>query len=143
MFSRFYIFQLLLVVAYGNYDQIPQTESRVQVEQETWLTKYHGKPIDYNPFSGFLSFSHIPHAACLEDDNVTFDIAILGFPFDTTVSYRPGARFGPFAIRSGSRRQRDSRGYTLSWGVNPYNQGVKVIDCGDVRFILLIPSAQS
>jgi len=43
------------------------------------------------------------------------------------------ARFGPFAIRSGSRRQRDLRGYTLSWGNNPYAQGQKIIDCGDVR----------
>jgi len=63
---------------------------------------------------------------------VAFDIAILGMPFDTAVTYRPGARFGPYAIRSGSRRQRETRGYTMSWGVNPYDQGSKVVDCGDV-----------
>jgi agmatinase len=132
-----YIFSLLLAVsalAHG-VDQTPMVDSANvlsdSVESETWLKKY-GKPVD-NPFSGFLSFSHIPHAVCLEDENVMFDIAILGFPFDTTVSYRPGARFGPHAIRSGSRRQRDIRGYTLAWGVNPYDQGIKVIDCGDVQ----------
>ncbi|KXN88890.1 Putative agmatinase 1 [Leucoagaricus sp. SymC.cos] len=53
-------------------------------------------------------------------------------PFDTAVTYRPGARFGPYAIRSGSRRQRETRGYTMAWGVNPYDQGFKIVDCGDV-----------
>ena len=50
--------------------------------------------------------------------------------FDTTVSYRPGARFGPTGIRVGSRRHMQ-RGYTLSWGFELYNLA-KVIDCGDV-----------
>ncbi|GAV98757.1 Arginase deacetylase [Lentinula edodes] len=53
-------------------------------------------------------------------------------PFDTAVTYRPGARFGPYAIRSGSRRQREARGYTLSWAKDPFAEGVKIIDCGDV-----------
>lgn len=48
------------------------------------------------------------------------------------------ARFGPYAIRSGSRRQREARGYTMSWGVNPYEQGSKVVDCGDVRVFLIL-----
>ncbi|KAK0233523.1 arginase deacetylase [Armillaria fumosa] len=96
----------------------------------SWMEKY-GKPID-QPFSGPLSFSRLPYTLCLEDEDATFDIAILGMPFDTGVSYRPGARFGPYAIRSGSRRQREARGYTMSWGNNPYNHGAKIIDCGDV-----------
>lgn len=99
-------------------------------EVETWLSKY-GKQID-QPFSGPLAFSHAEYARCLEDESATFDIAILGMPFDTGTSYRPGARFGPHAIRSGSRRQRASRGYTLAWGNNPYESGSKVLDCGDV-----------
>ena len=132
----FYALSLLLVasaLAHGD-DQVPLIETNMltgNTNPETWLSKY-GKPID-QPFSGFLSFSHIPHAICLEDESTLFDIAVLGFPFDTAVSYRPGARFGPYAIRSGSRRQGGIRGYTLSWGVNPYDKGVKIIDCGDVR----------
>lgn len=97
---------------------------------ETWLSKY-GKPIDPT-FSGFLSFSRLPYAVCLEDETANFDVAILGFPFDTGVSYRPGARFGPFGIRAGSRRQRDYRGWTMSWGINPYKSGSTILDCGDV-----------
>jgi agmatinase len=102
------------------------------VEQpETWLSKY-GPQID-QPFSGPLSFSHLPYSRCLEDESAQFDIAVLGMPFDTGTSYRPGARFGPYAIRSGSRRQREARGYSLAWGNNPYEQGSQILDCGDVR----------
>lgn len=98
----------------------------------TWLEKY-GNPIDL-PFSGPLSFSHLPYSQCLADESTSFDIALLGLPFDTGVSYRPGARFGPYAIRSGSRRQRDLRGFSLAWKNNPYSLGAKIVDCGDVRF---------
>lgn len=97
---------------------------------EEWTKKY-GAQSD-QPYSGPLSFSHLPYTRCLEDPSKRFDIAILGLPFDTATSYRPGARFGPYAIRSGSRRQRDVRGYTLNWGINPYDRGHTVVDCGDV-----------
>ncbi|KIY50652.1 Arginase/deacetylase [Fistulina hepatica ATCC 64428] len=96
----------------------------------TWLEKY-GDQYD-QPFSGPLSFSHLPYTRCLEQDDYDFDIAILGMPFDTAVTYRTGARFGPYAIRSGSRRQRASRGYTMAWGNNPYEFGLKIVDCGDI-----------
>ncbi|KAJ7242576.1 arginase deacetylase [Mycena haematopus] len=120
-------------LAYGHEhrsisDQFPLTE--LEAAPQTWLEKY-GQQID-QPFSGPLAFSHLPYTRCLEDETELFDIAILGMPFDTGVSYRPGARFGPYAIRSGSRRQREARGYTMSWGNNPYNLGVKIVDCGDV-----------
>lgn len=108
-----------------NYDQ-----ETLSAQQNTWLKKY-GAQIDH-PFTGPLSFSHIPYIRCLENETATFDIAILGMPFDTGVSYRPGARFGPYAIRSGSRRQREARGYTLAWGNNPYELGSRILDCGDV-----------
>ncbi|KAJ6611482.1 arginase family-domain-containing protein [Mycena sp. CBHHK59/15] len=119
---------LALVLGHANHDQYPLRE--VDAAPQTWLEKY-GKQID-QPFSGPLAFSHLPYTRCLEEEAETFDIAILGLPFDTGVSYRPGARFGPYAIRSGSRRQREARGYTMSWGNNPYDFGVKIVDCGDV-----------
>ncbi|KAI6161430.1 arginase family-domain-containing protein [Pisolithus thermaeus] len=116
---------LLLVRSVLGHDQHHFGDS-----QETWLSKY-GKQVD-QPFSGPLAFSHLTYARCLEDESVDFDIAVLGIPFDTGTSYRPGARFGPYGIRSGSRRQRDIHAYTLAWGNNPYEQGFKIIDCGDV-----------
>ena len=119
---------LVLAKCSFSHSQQPLTGST----QETWLSKY-GNPID-QAFSGFLSFSRLPYAICLEDETANFDVAILGFPFDTGVSYRPGARFGPFGIRAGSRRQRGYRGWTISWGMNPYASGSTIIDCGDVDF---------
>lgn len=83
-------------------------------------------------YTGPLAFSHLPYHKCLQDPSLSFDVAFFGMPFDTATSYRPGARFGPAAIRHGSRRQHESRGYTMSWGRNPYDGSVKVIDCGDV-----------
>lgn len=124
----FYVAITLAAAARGHQQPFPGSES--PEETVTWLSKY-GKQID-QPFSGPLAFSHAEYALCLEDESAAFDIAILGMPFDTGTSYRPGARFGPYAIRSGSRRQRTSRGYTLAWGNNPYALGVKVLDCGDV-----------
>ncbi|CAM9643233.1 unnamed protein product, partial [Ectocarpus sp. 8 AP-2014] len=32
-----------------------------------------------------------------------FDVAVVGIPFDAGCTYRPGARFGPEAIRCASR----------------------------------------
>jgi agmatinase len=57
----------------------------------TWREKYGGQ-LD-QPFSGPLSFSHLPYALCLQDETAMFDIAILGMPFDTSVSYRTGCDF--------------------------------------------------
>jgi len=34
------------------------------------------------------------------------DVAIVGIPFDSGTSYRPGARFGPQSIRQASRHLR-------------------------------------
>ena len=106
-------------------------QTPLNVAEEPWTSKY-GPQIDL-PFTGPLSFAHLPYARCLDDVSAAFNIAVLGLPFDTGVSYRPGARFGPYAIRSGSRRQREMRGYTLAWASNPYLQGSKIMDCGDVR----------
>ena len=51
------------------------------------------------PFQGIATFAHLEHFQCLIESEKQFDIGIIGVPFDTAVSYRPGARFGPRAIR--------------------------------------------
>lgn len=96
-------------------------------------------------FSGLGTFAHLPYGACLSaitsqlpegSEEVapgdTFDIAVLGMPFDTAVSFRPGARFGPSGIRHNSRRMSKFRGYNVPLGVNVYTSGQKILDCGDV-----------
>lgn len=83
-------------------------------------------------FAGIGSFAHLRHVKCLTDPTELFDIAIIGAPFDTAVSYRPGARFGPRAIRQASSRQTSFRGFNPRASINPYQNWAKIIDCGDI-----------
>ncbi|KAH6694685.1 guanidinobutyrase [Verticillium dahliae] len=83
-------------------------------------------------FTGIGSFAHLKYTKCLTTPSELYDIAIIGVPFDTAVSYRPGARFGPRAIRQASARQTSFRGYNPRAGINPYQSWATVVDCGDV-----------
>ncbi|KAE8146919.1 hypothetical protein BDV25DRAFT_169515 [Aspergillus avenaceus] len=82
-------------------------------------------------FSGLTTFAHIPYANCFADDEakpLTYDIAILGAPFDTGVTARPGARYGPGGIRLGSRRLK---GWNIYTGENVFESWAKLVDCRD------------
>lgn len=95
-------------------------------------------------FGGILSFAGFKTMSCFSPQTFdkAIDIAIVGAPFDTGTSYRPGARFGPEAIRLAARRLRE--GVTPVRGngpnsklrhVNPYDKkshNLTIIDCGDV-----------
>lgn len=83
-------------------------------------------------FSGISTFAHLQHKRCLTEPGAEYDIAILGAPFDTAVSYRPGARFGPRAIRAASGRQTSFRGYNPRAKINPYTSWATILDCGDI-----------
>lgn len=65
-------------------------------------------------FAEIKTFMRLPNVKTVED----VDYAIIGVPFDTGVTYRPGQRFGPSAIRD------------ISSLVKPYNvpQDVNVVD---------------
>ncbi len=76
-------------------------------------------------FAGAATFARLP-----EVDRVTdYNVAVLGVPFDNGTSYRPGARFGPMAVRQASRHLRP--GYHVELGLSPF-QAVQVADAGDV-----------
>ncbi|KAH8653109.1 Ureohydrolase [Tricladium varicosporioides] len=83
-------------------------------------------------YSGINSFAHLEHVKCLTNPEKLFDIAVLGVPFDTAVTYRPGARFGPRAIRAASARQTSFRGFNARAGINPYMSWASILDCGDI-----------
>lgn len=52
------------------------------------------------PFVGISTFGKYPY---VDDwDRIDADVAVLGAPFDFGTQYRPGARFGPRAIREAS-----------------------------------------
>lgn len=59
---------------------------------------------DYQ-YEGIVTFAHLNFTDCTKAENdKTFDIGIVGHPFDLGVTYRPGARFGPNGARQGARR---------------------------------------
>lgn len=75
-------------------------------------------------FANSATFARLPTLVEVE----VADIIILGVPFDSGVSYRPGARFGPSAIRAASKLLRP---YNPSLDVEPFAL-VQVADAGDV-----------
>ncbi|KAI5777594.1 Ureohydrolase, partial [Geopyxis carbonaria] len=83
-------------------------------------------------YSGVATFGHLPHVRCLTNPKTPYDIGILGVPFDTATSYRPGARMGPRAIRTASARHLMGRGFNTNAGFNPYMSWASVLDCGDI-----------
>ena len=79
---------------------------------------------DFPRFMGPTTFARLPRI----DQVTSWDIAVVGVPFDSGTSYRPGARFGPLGIRTGSRLLR---AYHPSLRVEPF-QGQQVVDAGDI-----------
>lgn len=59
------------------------------------------------------------------------DVAIIGAPFDDAVSYRPGARFGPRAIRQATYTRGD---YSLQLDIEPFKH-LRVVDAGDADIV--------
>jgi agmatinase len=59
------------------------------------------------------------------------DVAVVGAPFDEGVSYRPGTRFGPRAIRSGEDVAFPIGRPHMELGIDPYAE-LDIVDYGDV-----------
>ncbi|MFD3485078.1 agmatinase [Streptomyces sp. NPDC058665] len=75
-------------------------------------------------FAGPSTFARLPRL----DEVARADVAILGIPFDSGTTYRPGARFGPEAVRAASKLLRP---YHIGLGVEPWT-ALQVADAGDV-----------
>jgi len=82
----------------------------------------------YQPaVSGITTFSRLPYMADIGDREI--DLAVLGIPFDGLVTFRPGARFGPSAIRQASVLCRN---YSQQMEVGVYER-LRASDVGDVN----------
>ena len=81
-------------------------------------------PLQTPRFAGISTFLRLPHTTHLDG----VDVAFVGLPFDTGVSFRAGARFGPKAIREGSLSIRPD--YNMSQRVALFER-LSVIDYGD------------
>ena len=87
------------------------------------------------PFVGISTFGKRPYVA--DWDSIEADVAILGAPFDFGTQWRPGARFGPRAVReastlfsfghAGAYDHEDDATYLAS--------DVRIVDLGDADII--------
>jgi agmatinase len=92
-------------------------------------------------YAGPPTFARLPRL----DEVGRADVAVLGVPFDSGVSYRPGARFGPSHIRQSSRLLRPYNPAQDNWpfadqqvadagdlGVNPFDimEAISGIEAG-------------
>ena len=75
-------------------------------------------------YAGETTFARLPRLADVDDA----DVVVWGVPFDSGVSYRPGARFGPNHLRQSSRLLRP---YNPAQDVEPFLRA-QVADGGDV-----------
>ncbi|MTI18065.1 agmatinase [Rhodobacteraceae bacterium RKSG542] len=78
-------------------------------------------------YSGALSFMRRQFSKDLKGA----DVAVFGIPYDLSVSNRPGARFGPRAIRQASSIMAWDR--VWGWPFDPFDK-LKVVDFGDLAF---------
>ncbi len=76
-------------------------------------------------FAGPSTFARLPELR----DVAHCDVGIVGIPFDAGTSYRPGARFGPQAIRQASRHLRTH--YHPAYDTEPFAEQ-QVADAGDI-----------
>jgi agmatinase len=80
-------------------------------------------PMQVPRFAGPATYARLPTL----DAVGKAEVAVIGVPFDSGVVYRPGARFGPAAIRAGSRMLRPFNAWTEA---SPFAR--QVADAGDV-----------
>jgi agmatinase len=87
---------------------------------------------DLPAYVGMASFQKLPW---LDDAAVAErrpDAAIVGAPFDDAVSHRPGARFGPRAIRTATYHAGSLN--SLQLGIQPF-EWLDVVDAGDAPVV--------
>jgi agmatinase len=75
-------------------------------------------------FAQPATFMRLPH----QTDLAGVDVAMLGVPFDSGTSYRPGARLGPREIRAQSSLIRP---YSYFQKISPF-ETLAIVDAGDV-----------
>src|ERR687895_1536976 len=78
-------------------------------------------------FGQIATFMLLPAAA----SPAGLDVALLGIPYDGGVSYRPGARFGPRAVREQSSLIRP---WNPVLKVHPFER-LRIADCGDIDVV--------
>ena len=102
-------------------------DAKKQVDQAFTRDRYTGQSYE-NAFGGAISFLRLKYTKELNN----IDLAITGIPFDQAVTNRPGARFGPRAIREASTLQP----FDPIYGWNDFDpiSELSMVDYGDLAF---------
>ena len=113
-------------------------------------TRHHSGPNDEDPAAGLdpytewddfdlpayvgrTSFQKLPELTDADALNARRpDVAIVGAPLDDGVSHRPGARFGPRAIRAATYHAGSPN--SLQLGIEPF-EWIDVVDAGDAPIV--------
>jgi agmatinase len=89
--------------------------------------------LDLPIYVGPSTFSNLPWVSDPADlARLEADVAIIGAPFDDMVTHRPGARFGPRAIREAQYTSGSIN--SLQLGVEPF-EVLRVVDAGDANIV--------
>lgn len=92
-------------------------------DQAFRATSLYGRRAEMT-YGGALSFLRRPYTRELDGA----DVVVSGIPFDAATSNRPGARFGPRAIRQASTQLAELPAFP--WGFDPFDH-LAVSDYGD------------
>ena len=79
-------------------------------------------------FAGIPSFMRLPHVPLSDARIGEVEVGLIGAPFDTGTTNRPGARHGPRQVRDASTMIRAEHGVT---GMRPF-EAMRCADLGDV-----------
>ncbi|WP_370267626.1 agmatinase [Nioella sp.] len=87
------------------------------------------------PFTGIATFGKYDYQP--DWDRLEADVAVLGAPFDFGTQWRPGARFGPRAIREASTLFSfgHAGAYDHEDGVTYLGPGTRIVDMGDADIV--------
>lgn len=87
------------------------------------------------PFVGISTFGKKPYVA--DWDQIDADVAILGAPYDFGCQFRPGARFGPRAVREASTLFSfgHAGAYDHEDDATYLGEDVRIVDIGDADII--------
>lgn len=105
---------------------MPLEDASRRIDDAFTRTDLRGPSFE-NAFAGAPSFLRRRYTK----DLTGVDLAITGIPFDQAVTHRPGARFGPRAIREASSLQTADAPF--GWGYDPLSE-LAIADFGDLAF---------
>jgi agmatinase len=122
-------------------DDTPPTAADAPTERAPAFAAANGWDGEYETYSDFelptyvgpTTFMNLPWITDVADLHArAVDVAIVGAPFDDAVSHRPGARFGPRAIREAQYTSGSIN--SLQLGVEPF-EILQVVDAGDANIV--------